>query len=239
MDVRVESDGRIVVEDEECLYGYDIGKTTFERYNKWILWRDELEGDQAFLFENAQGLEKVWEGIQKCLRCQAATTDPGGGKIEHRLKFQPVLDDIAGGSDGAREKARKQGIKERKQEKTRESKRKQKKASKRKQEKARESKRKQDKTRQNKTKQESNRKQQEPLVQGRWTVSGRCNGDGRGSIARSALVCEDQSRVWDPGGQHDNEEKEGKRVDKKEQGEHLGVSGGLSSSWAVLVAMDV
>ena len=76
MDVRVESDGRIVVEDEECLYGYDIGKTTFERYNKWILWRDELEGDQAFLFENAQGLEKVWEGIQKCLRCQAATTDP-------------------------------------------------------------------------------------------------------------------------------------------------------------------
>ena len=36
MDVRVESDGRIVVEDEEYLYGYDIGKTTFERYYNWI-----------------------------------------------------------------------------------------------------------------------------------------------------------------------------------------------------------
>ena len=166
MDVRVESDGRIVVEDEEYLYGYDIGKTTFERYYNWILWRDEREGDQAFLFENAQGLEKVWEGIQKCLRCQAAATDPGGSpsKIEHRLKFQPVLDDIAGGSDGAREKARNEGIKESKQEKARKSKRKQEKASKRKQEKARESKRKQEKARESKRKQqkatESNRKQQ-------------------------------------------------------------------------------
>ena len=139
MDVRVESDGRIVVEDEEYLDEYDIGKTTFERYYTWILWRDG-EGDQALLFENAQALEKIWEGIQKCLRCQAATTDPGGSpsKIEHRLKYQPVLDDIAGGSDGAREKASKQVIKESKQEKARESKRKQ--------EKARESKRKQDKT---------------------------------------------------------------------------------------------
>ena len=95
MDVRVESDGRIVVEDEEYLDEYDIGKTTFERYYTWILWRDG-EGDQALLFENAQALEKVWEGIQKCLRCQAATTDPGGSpsKLEHRLKYQPVLDDI-------------------------------------------------------------------------------------------------------------------------------------------------
>ena len=186
VEVRVESDGKMVLEDEAWFSNYEIGKTVFVRGRRnWRLhwstvfasleWRDEGT-EYQLRFPTLQERDMVWEVIQNHLRYQAVTA----WTELHLKKTQVAMDGVrkSGESDVVEEKiavtsrhvvavdiSLEHGEDEN-MEVDVEAKAEDAKAS---------------------------------LFQGRWAVSRRSTDKSFGSVGRTAPPYGNQSRVWDPG----------------------------------------
>ena len=186
VEVRVESDGRMVVENEAWLSNYEIGKTVFVRGQRnWRLhpstvfasleWRD-AGTEYQLRFPTLQERDMVWEVIQNHLRYQAVTA----WTELHLKKIQVVMDGVrkSGESDVVEEKitvisrhavavdfSLEHGEDENMEVDV------------------------EDKAVDAKA----------ALFQGRWAVSRRSTDKSCGSVGRTAPPYGNQSRVWDPG----------------------------------------
>jgi hypothetical protein len=186
VEVRVESDGSLILEDEACLSNYEIGKTVFVRGQRpWRLhwstvfasleWRDEGT-EYQLRFPTLQERDMVWEVIQNHLRYQVVTA----WTELHLKKVQVMMDGIqkSGESNVVEEKitmiarhavAAEIGLEHGEDENMEvdvEAKAEDAKAA---------------------------------LCQGRWAVSRRSTDNSCESVGRTAPRYGNQSRVWDPG----------------------------------------